>query len=135
MTSSARTSISAFPRGHEFAPATFTLTRAQVDAYLSAIGDHTPYADAVPPLAAVALGLAALQEHIALPEGSLHTGQEVEQLAIMPADALLTLTARIAQRSERQGMVISALDFEIAAGGATAIRARSTIMAPGAAAS
>ena len=132
MTSSARTSISAFPRGHEFAPATFTLTRAQVDAYLSAVGDASSYGDAVPPLAAVALGLAALQEHIALPEGSLHTGQEVEQIAVVPVDAPLTLTARIAQRSERQGMVISALDFEIAAGGWIAIRARSTIMAPGA---
>jgi hypothetical protein len=131
MTSSARTSISAFPRGHEFAPATFTLTRPQVDAYLSAVGDTTPYRDAVPPLAAVALGLAALQEHIALPEGSLHTGQEVEHTAAVSIDAPLTLTARIAQRSERQGMVISALDFEIAAAGAVAIRARSTIMAPG----
>jgi hypothetical protein len=133
MTSSARTSISAFPRGHEFAPATFTLTRAQVDAYLGAVGDASSYGDAVPPLAAVALGLAALQEHIALPEGSLHTGQEVEHLAIVSVDAPLTLTARIAQRSERQGMVISALDFEIAAAGSIAIRARSTIMAPGAA--
>jgi hypothetical protein len=44
----------------------------------------------------------------------------------------LTLTGRIAQRSERQGMVISVLEFEIASPSASAIRARSTIMAPGA---
>jgi len=134
MTSSARTSISAFPRGHEFAPAGLTITSAQVDAYLRAIGDVTPYGGAVPPLAAVALALAALQEHVALPDGSLHTGQEVDHLAAVPAGAPLVMTGRIAQRSERQGMVISVVEMEIAAAGDTAVRARATIMAPAAAA-
>jgi hypothetical protein len=133
MTSSARTSISAFPRGHEFAPTAFMLTATEIDAYLRATGDTTDYGDAVPPLAAVALGLAALQEHISLPEGSLHTGQEVEHLAVVRAGEPLTLTGRIAQRSERQGMVISVLEFEIASPTGAALRARSTIMAPGAA--
>ena len=78
MTSPARTSISAFPRGHEFAAAAFSLSAEVVCAYLAAIGDECDYGDTIPPLAAVALGLNALQEQIALPEGSLHTGQEVE---------------------------------------------------------
>lgn len=134
MTSSARTSISNFPRGHEFSPAAFTLNRSQVDAYLAATGDATGYGDAIPPLAAVALGLAVLQEHISLPEGSLHTGQEVEQFAALHVGEELRLSGRIAQRSERQGMVISVLEFEIAPPETwkAAIRARSTIMAPGA---
>ncbi|MEX0750168.1 MAG: MaoC family dehydratase N-terminal domain-containing protein [Dehalococcoidia bacterium] len=133
MTSSARTSISAFPRGHEFAATTFALGREQVDAYLRATGDTTSYGDAVPPLAAVALGLAALQERIALPEGSLHTGQEVEHLTMLRVGDALTLTGRIAQRSERQGMVISVLEFEIVSAAGAGVRARSTIMAPAAA--
>lgn len=133
MTPSSRTSISAFPRGHEFASTSFVLTRAQVDAYLAAVGDRTPYEAHVPPLAAVALGLAALQEHIALPDGSLHTGQEVEQLAPLLVDDQLTLAGRIAQRSERQGMVITVLEFEIASQESRGVRARSTIMAPAAA--
>ena len=83
MTPTARTSISAFPRSHEFAPSTFVVTPADVAAYLAAIGDAGDYGDAVPPLAAVALGLAALQEQIALPEGSLHTGQEVDHEATL----------------------------------------------------
>jgi hypothetical protein len=103
-----------------------------VNAYVRATGDATSYADHVPPLAVVALGLAVLQETISLPEGSLHTGQEVEHLATVPIDSPLTLSGRIAQRSERQGMVITVLEFEIASGGATAVRARTTIMAPGA---
>jgi hypothetical protein len=130
MTAPARTSISAFPRGHEFPAAAFSLSADVVRAYLAAIGDSCDYGDTVPPLAAVALGLNALQEQIALPEGSLHTGQEVEDSAVVLAGEALTLTGRIAQRSERQGYVISVIEFEIATDAGAAIRARTTIMAP-----
>src|SRR5512141_1248974 len=127
---SARPSISSFPRGHEFPPASFTVSPERAAAYLRAVGDEGAYGGCVPPLAAVALGLAALQEHVSLPEGSLHTGQEVEQLAVARAGEELTMTTRIAQRSERQGFVISVVEFEIAGGAGTSVRARTTIMAP-----
>ena len=126
-----RTSISAFPRGHEFPSSAFSLTGEQVRAYLASTGDGNDYGGTVPPLAAVALGLDALQEQIALPEGSLHTGQEVDHAAVVLAGEALTLTARIVQRSERQGFVISVIEFEVSAVGGLAIRARTTIMAPG----
>ena len=126
-----RTSISAFPRGHEFPSAVFSFTGEQVRAYLASIGDENDYGGTVPPLAAAALGLAALQEQIALPEGSLHTGQEVDHGAAVHVGEALTLTARIVQRSERQGFVISVIEFEVSAVGGLAIRARTTIMAPG----
>jgi len=134
MTSPARTSITALPRGHELPPATFTLSSTQGAAYAAAVGDLNSYGDTVPPLAVVALGLAALQEHIALPEGSLHTSQEVEHAAAIRAGEPLTLTGRIAQRSERQGFIISVIEFEIGPASGTAVRARTTIMAPGGAA-
>jgi MaoC dehydratase-like protein len=130
MTSPSRTSISAFPRGHEFPPSAFVLAAGDVAAYLSAVGDRNDYGGSVPPLAAVALGLAALQEHIALPEGSLHTGQEVEHESVARVGDTLTLRGRIAQRSERQGYVISVIEFEVASRDITHIRARTTIMAP-----
>ncbi|MBF6599690.1 MAG: hypothetical protein IVW36_04185 [Dehalococcoidia bacterium] len=132
MTSSARTPVSALPRGHAFTPARFTPQAADVRAYLDAVGDGTSYGDAVPPLAALALGLAALQEQLSLPAGSLHTGQEVEQLAVMRAGEDLTLSGEIAQRSERQGLVISVIALEVAAAGAPALRARTTILVPAA---
>ena len=134
MTSIARTSISDFPRAHEFAQSSFTLTTAEVAAYLAAIGDTNDYGDGIPPLALVALGLRALQETISLPEGSLHTGQEVEHESVVLAGAELTLKARIAQRSERQGYVISVIEFEISGDAGVAVRARATIMAPAVAA-
>ncbi len=131
MTSTARTSISALSRGHEFPSVAFTVSEKVVRAYLDAVGDAHGYAETVPPLAAVALGLSAVQEQIALPEGSLHTGQEVEHHAPVRAGEALTLTGRIAQRSERQGFVVSVIELEIATVAGVAIRARSTIMAPG----
>jgi len=134
MTSPARASISAFPRGHEFPETTFTLTSEVVSAYLRATGDGNAYGAAVPPLCAVALALNALQEQIALPEGSLHTGQEVEHNSPVPVGEPLRLTGRIAQRSERQGFVISVIEFEVSTASGLAVRARTTIMAPGAAA-
>ena len=134
MTTPARTSISSFPRGHEFPPASFSISAERVAAYLRAIGDDGAYAGCVPPLAAVALGLGELQEQISLPEGSLHTGQEVEHFAPAREAEELTMMARIAQRSERQGFVISVIEFEIAGSAGTAVRARTTIMAPAASA-
>jgi hypothetical protein len=133
MTFSARTSISDLPRGHAFTPATFALDAQRVRAYLDATCDRGAYGQLVPPLAAVALGLAALQEQLSLPDGALHTGQEAEHLAAVHVGSELTLRGRVAQRSERQGFVISVIEFEIGQREATAIRARTTIMAPAAA--
>ena len=134
MTSIPRTNITAFPRAHEFSPAAFTLSAERVAAYLAAVGDRNDYGATIPPLAAVALGLEALQTEIELPEGSLHTGQEVEHVSALAGGETLTMTGRIAQRSERQGYVICVIEFEIAGPSGVAIRARSTIMAPAAAA-
>ncbi|MEX2246466.1 MAG: hypothetical protein WEC75_07240 [Dehalococcoidia bacterium] len=131
MTFSARTSVSDLPRGHEFPSTSFTLSAEQISAYLAAVGDTIDYGDSVPPLAAVALGLRELQEHLSLPDGALHTGQEVEHAGLLRVGVPLTLTGRVAQRSERQGMVISVIEFDVTAGGG-AVHARTTIMAPAA---
>jgi hypothetical protein len=131
VTSAARVSISALPRAHEFPTTRFTLSREQVAAYVRATGDRGDYGEAIPPLAVVALGLNALQQQLSLPEGSLHTGQEVEHEREARPGETLTLTGRIAQRSERQGFVISVIEFEVSVGARVAVRARTTIMAPG----
>lgn len=134
MTQPTRTSIAALPRGHEFPGTAFTVDAERVRAYLEATGDSGAYGEAIPPLAVAALGLAALQERIALPEGSLHTGQEVEHASPARIGEALALTGRIAQRSERAGFVISVIEFEVSAAGRRVLGARTTIMAPGGAA-
>jgi hypothetical protein len=130
MTSKARTSISALPRGHELSPATFRMDADLVARYQSAVGDGNRYDTALPPLAVVALGLEALQSEISLPEGSLHTGQEVEHQGALLVGDTLTMTGRVAQRSERQGYVISVIVLQISGSSGGIIRARATIMAP-----
>lgn len=132
MSSAPQISISVLPRGHEFAASSFIIGADEVAAYFRAVGDTGAYGDAVPPLAIVALGLSALQSQLSLPEGSLHTGQEVEQHAAVLAGESLTLNGRIAQRSERQGFVISVIEFDVASAAGVAVSARTTIMAPGA---
>jgi hypothetical protein len=131
MTQTARTSIAALPRGHELGPATFAIFPEQADAYARAVGDEADYGDAPPPLAVVALALRALQDTISLPEGSLHTGQEVEHHAAARLGEPLSMRGRVAQRSERQGFVISVIELEVASAGGSVLTARTTIMAPG----
>ena len=132
---SARTSVSTLPRGYELESAQFSLPRERVDAYVAAVGDRNQYGDILPPLAVVALALAELQEQVSLPEGSLHTAQEVEHLRIVRAGEMLTMRGRIAQRSERQGFVISVIELDVLSSeDELAVRARTTVMAPAGAA-
>ena len=132
MTSPVRTSLSALPVGHELSPASLSGSRERVASYLAATGDQTSYEDAVPPLCVVALALAAVQDQVALPDGALHTGQEVDQHGVAHAGEELRLSARIAQRSQRQGYVISVVELAIEGSGGPVLRARATIMAPAA---
>jgi hypothetical protein len=120
-------------RGEALAGATFVISREDVDAYTGAVGDGNDYRGRVPPLCAVALALRSLQERLSLPDGTLHTSQEVEHLGEVRAGDALTINGRVAQRSERQGVTIVVLEYAIAVAGADRLRARTTIMAPSAA--
>jgi hypothetical protein len=132
VTSSA-TDIFTLPRGHEFDPATLTISREQIAAYLRATGDTNDYGDDAPPLAAVALALQALQGQFALRDGTLHSGQEVEHMAAVPAGASLTLRGRVTQRTERQGVIMCVVEYELADGDRPLLRATSTIVTAGSA--
>jgi hypothetical protein len=127
--------ISDLPKGHRFATVSFELTADDVRRYLAAAGDgNAIYAERAlaPPLAVAARALGALLETVELPAGTLHTGQEVEAHGGVPIGAALTLTGRIAQRSERAGYVIAVIEFEVtpAAAAGPALTGRTTVMAP-----
>lgn len=136
MAAPARTLLSELPKGHQFATTTFDLTAAAVSAYLDAVQDGNDVYAArglAPPLAVAARALGALLEVMELPAGALHTGQEVAAHAGIPISATLTLAGRIAQRSERAGMVIAVIEFEVsvAGSGAAAVTGRTTVMFAG----
>jgi hypothetical protein len=136
MAAPARLLLSELPKGHEFPPATFILSAEDVIRYLDAVDDRNAlYLERglAPPLCVAASALGGLLELLELPPGTLHTGQEIEVLGGVPLEVPLTLTGRIAQRSERGGMVISALDFELTPQGANepVLRGRTTVLVSG----
>ena len=133
MATPSRIPLSNLPKGHEFFPPPFDLTREYVHAYVSATRDSsTAYDEAglAPPLAVAARAVGALLAVVELPPGSLHTGQEIEMRAGVPMSAKLTLSGKIAQRSERAGMIISVLQFDVTVNDGTepALTGRTTVM-------
>lgn len=130
-----RTPLPELAKGHEFPPTSFELAEQDASAYLEAVDDSNPvYLDRrlAPPLAVAARGLGALLEVTELPAGTLHTGQEMEAHQGVPFGARLTLSGRIAQRSERAGLIISVIEFEVTLPGsdAAAVTGRTTVMTP-----
>ena len=137
MAAPARSLLPDLPKGHEFPPTTFILSVEDVIRYVDAVEDgNTVYLERgmAPPLCVAASALGGLLELLELPPGTLHTGQEIEVQGGVPIGVELTLTGRIAQRSERGGMVITALDFELTPHGANepALKGRTTVLVSGA---
>ena len=135
MAPAARILLPDLPKGHAFPETSLQITREDVGAYIAAVADtNSLYSDKglAPPLAVAARALGSLLEIVELPWGSLHTGQELEMSAGVPIGAELTLSGRVAQRSERGGLVISVLEFSVTpAGQATpSVSGRTTVMGP-----
>ncbi|MCH8025983.1 MAG: MaoC family dehydratase N-terminal domain-containing protein [Chloroflexi bacterium] len=127
--------LSDLPKGHEFPATGLQITAEDALAYLDAVQDaNSVYQDCglAPPLAVAALALGALLDLMELPPGALHTGQQFESAAGVPFGASLTMNGRIAQRSERAGLIVSAIEFEVTIAGADApaLTGRTTVMAP-----
>ena len=126
----------ALARGDTLPAIAVAIDSADVRAYLEATGEPLgPWTEAAPPLAVGALALAALTELMPLPEGTVHVGQEFEFLRAVAPGETLEAELRIAQRSERGGAVVLAIDLELrsAAGdgaGDMVLRGRSTVVAP-----
>ncbi len=132
----ARPDLSDFPKGHEFPAITLELNAQEISQYLDAVEDsNSLYLERglAPPLAVAARALGGLLSLMELPAATLHTGQEVVARGGVPVGVTLALAGRIAQRSERAGMIISIIEFDVRpAGGETpALTGRTTVMMPG----
>ncbi len=119
--------------GHVFDSVTMEIKPGRVEAYLQAVGDLLPvYQDdgVVPPLAVVALALGNLLESVGLPSGSLHVNESVEFLGAVNIGDSVEFHARLAQRSQRSGWVVSVLATEVSIEGRTVSTAKATVMSP-----
>ena len=120
-------------RGDEFVIPAITFDASDVRAYLDATGEPAErWEGVVPPLAAGAWALGALMEHVPLPGGALHAGQEFEFLRALTPGEALEASVTVAQRSERRGTLLLALAIELrtASDGEVVLRGRSTVAAP-----
>jgi acyl dehydratase len=125
--------LTSLPAGHTFEPLTFSIDAARSRAYTQATGDSLSLYEsenAAPPLAVAALALGALLEFVGLPDGTLHASESMRAFAPVPLGSTLQCRARIAQRSQRSGMIVAALDSEITLAGATVMTTRATVMCP-----
>ena len=139
MTSANLPNVADLPRGYELPAAYFRLGADNVRRYLEAVEDHSsaygqgPDGPAwVPPLAVAALALRAILEQVRLPAGALHAGQEVDFRRPVPVGAFMRSRARVAQRSEMRGAVVSVIEFEVGEDGSStpAVVGRATVIAP-----
>jgi acyl dehydratase len=111
----------------------FTVDAARARAYVAATGDPLSLYEnegAVPPLAVAALALGSLLEAVGLPDGTLHANETMRAQATVPAGSTLQCNARLAQRSQRGGWVVTALESEITLDGKTVLTTRATVMCP-----
>ncbi len=125
--------LTSLTAGHTFEPLTFTIDAAQSHAYTQATGDSLSVYEAenvAPPLAVTALALGVLLEAVGLPDGALHASESMRVLKPVPLGSTLECRARLAQRSQRAGWIVTALDSEITLNGEPVITTRATVMCP-----
>jgi len=137
MAAPVRLLITDLPKGHEFDIGAVDVTPEGVERYLAAVEDtNTVYAESglAPPVALAAIALKQLLDMIELPDGTLHIGQEIEAHGGVALGAKLSMRGWIAQRSVRQGMVISVIEFALTPDGSDApvLTGRTTAMVQGA---
>jgi hypothetical protein len=121
------------PAGHVFETIVFSVDAERSRAYRGAVADALPLYEAealVPPLALAALALGGLLNQVGLPPGSLHVNETVEGRVVVPVGASVECRATLAQRSQRGGWIVAVIEAEIRLDGATAVRARSTVLSP-----
>ncbi len=89
--------------GYEFPQTSFRVDTTMVAAYLRAVDDTTTLyrnTNLVPPMALVALAMAALSKSISLPEGAIHVSQELEFLDTVSPKDTITSSARVSRKQK-----------------------------------
>ena len=113
----------------------YTLDDAAVSLYVRAVGDRSGLYESgdgvTPPMAVAALGLRGVVEDLHIPGGTLHTGQEMEFLAAVPAGAELRCEADVKQnsvRGDRRFLVVGIRMDD--GGGRRVLNGKSTLVLP-----
>lgn len=111
------------------------ITPAAVREYLAAVGDPLPiYRETqfAPPLLLAARVVGILLDRLSLPDGAIHSLQEVDTLAPAPVGARVSAAARVEPARERGGMRFLAVSYTVAdaGNGRDLMRGRTTVLLP-----
>ncbi len=112
-------------------PFPLTVTREEIEGYLSATGeDAARWTDAVPPLLLAAFMVAGLLARVPIPLEVMHTGEEIEaRRAVRPGEPL-DVRITVAALSQRRGATIAQFEAEALAAGESVFVSRISVLAP-----
>ena len=111
------------------------ITSEAVHEYLSAVGDNLPlYMDSqcAPPIMLAARVVALLLERLSLPDGAIHSLQDVETVNALPIGATVSAKARIDPVRERSGMRFLTVNYTVCeeTTGSDLMKGRTTVLLP-----
>lgn len=110
------------------------ITPAAVREYLAAVGDTLPIyrnTQFAPPLLLAARVVGILLDQLSLPDGAIHSLQEVDTLAPARIGARVSASAQVAPAQARGGMRFLTVNYTVAdAAGRDLMRGRTTVLLP-----
>ena len=111
------------------------ITVDAVEQYLAAVGDKLPVylaSGAAPPLMLAARVVGRLLERLSLPDGAIHSLQDVETINAPRIGALVSADAQIEPARERGGMRFLTVNYTVTeeGGGLILMRGRTTVLLP-----
>ena len=111
------------------------ITSAAVHEYLSAVGDNLPlYLDSqcAPPIMLAARVVALLLERLSLPDGSIHSLQDIEAVAAIRVGSTVSAEATVEPVRQRGGMRFLTVNYMVSGepAGSNLVRGRTTVLLP-----
>lgn len=94
----------------------FRLDPTMVAIYRRATGEDNPLyqnTNLVPPMAAMALAMAALSQSISLPEGAIHVSQELDFLHSVNTNDTLTSMAKVTKRLKSSKFHLLTIEMQL----------------------
>ena len=111
------------------------ITAEAVHEYLSAVGDNlTLYMDSqcAPPIMLAARVVALLLERLSLPDGAIHSLQDIEALEAIRVGSTVSAEARVDPARERGGMRFLTVNYTVTdvSAGCDLMTGRTTVLLP-----
>ena len=111
------------------------ITSEAVHEYLAAVGDNLPlYLDSqyAPPIMLAARVVALLLQRLSLPDGAIHSLQDLETMDVLRVGSTVAAVARVEPARERGGMRFLTVNYTVSdeLTGADLMNGRTTVLLP-----